>query len=145
MPFDPRPLIRQLEASPEDDQLWSRLIEELYHQGDVDTASYAAISLLAHMFVAKKVYPWQLFALTCFIELARLDGDNPNIPEWIRGSYIEAIEALSLASLVEMAGEVSALQVRGMLGVLALWKGLPLYAKALIDFSEEELKELLPI
>lgn len=144
MPFDPRPLTRQLEASPEDDQLWSRLIEELYHQGDVDTASYATIPLLVHMFTAKEVYPWQLFALIGWIESARTKEHNPQLPDWLRASYSDAIEALSLASLKVIKGNVSDSQVQGMLCVLALWKGFPVYADALISFSEEEFKEFLP-
>lgn len=144
MPFDPRPLIRQLEASPEDDQLWSTLIGELCHQGDVDTASYAAIPVLVDAFVAKEVYPWQLFGLIGWTESARRKEHNPPLPDWLRATYTNAIEALSLASLKAMKGNVSDSQVRGMLCVLALWKGLCVYADALIDFSEEELKELLP-
>jgi hypothetical protein len=144
IPFDPRPLIRELEASPEEDQLWSRLIEELYHQGDVDTASYAAIPLLVKVFLAKEVYPWQLFALIGWIESARAKEHNPRLPDWLRASYPDAIESLSLASLRAMKGNVSYPQVQGMLCVLALWKGLAVYADALIRFSEEELKEFLP-
>jgi hypothetical protein len=43
VPFDPRSLLAKLRDDPENDRLWSELIEELYHQGDVGEASYAAV------------------------------------------------------------------------------------------------------
>jgi hypothetical protein len=143
VPFDPRPMIRKLEASPEDDKIWSQLIEELYHQGDVGTASYAAIPCLIHVCIAQKILPWQLFALTVFVEEARVHSDNLGLPSWVQDSYLRAIEVLGLASLEALQTKTSDLQTRGMLSVVALWKGLSGYANVLVNFTEKELEELL--
>jgi hypothetical protein len=42
MPFDPRPLVSQLEDAQHVEEAWSELWDELHHQGDVGEVSYAA-------------------------------------------------------------------------------------------------------
>ena len=42
-PFDPRPLLAELEIGQDPHTTWDKLWEELHHQGDVGDASYAAV------------------------------------------------------------------------------------------------------
>jgi hypothetical protein len=144
IPFDPRPLLKQLEVSPDADDVWSELIEELYHQGDVGEASYAAVPHIVRICLSKGVLPWQLFSLVAYIDLARSTNTNPRLPEWLEGDYREAIEALAMKSLQTIREATTSEQVPGILSVLSLWKGYSVYASALIRYSEEELKAILP-
>ena len=47
IPYDPRPSLAKLLENPVSFQHWSALWEDLYHQGDVGVASYAAVPTIA--------------------------------------------------------------------------------------------------
>lgn len=143
MPFDPRPLLTKLEISPCTTELWHELIGELYHQGDVGEASYAAVPYLVRIGLHEDVLPWQLLTLITYIELARTSGDNPRMPEWLERDYLEAIEELALRGMRKIGEATSAEQVQGILSVLSLWKGLRVYAAVLAKYTEDELNGLL--
>lgn len=143
--FDPRPLIRRLESASDDDETWDDLIQELYHQGDVGEASYIAVCLLARSDAITKTLPWQLLTVTAFVELARTASDNPPVPEWLLPDYSGAIETLARLSLKALETAESVEQMRGMLCIVALHKGLRVYASMLINYSEDELRELLSL
>ena len=90
-------LLRQLESHPPDDEpeaepyfsLWSALC----HQGDVYTASYAA---LPHIVAAIEIAPtkaqWTLFQMIACIEIARCQGRGPDFPVEIKDAYMKAME-----------------------------------------------------
>jgi len=48
-PFDPRPLLAQIETGKKLDETWYELTGELFHQGDVGEASYAAVPHLVRI------------------------------------------------------------------------------------------------
>ena len=43
VPYDPRKALSALERGKETESAWQELCTELYHQGDVGEASYAAV------------------------------------------------------------------------------------------------------
>ena len=59
------------------------LYENLHHQGDVDTASYAAIPALVNA---------GELDLVCIIEICRYYEGNPVIPEYLIAEYTSSIE-----------------------------------------------------
>jgi len=142
--FDPRPLLSELANSPTSAESWDALIANLYHQGDVGDASYASVPHLAGIGVREDVLPWQLLALVSFIELARTSVTNPPIPDWLESDYRKAIQALAIRSLAKIVRPNDPEQLRGMLSIISLWKGLRVYASVISDYSEEELQTLLP-
>jgi|SRR5690242_3474105 hypothetical protein len=142
VPYDPRPLLVQLEHDPSA-RNWGLLTEELFHQGDVGEASYAAIPQVVK--IALKHSPLHVEALTLvvLIEVARRSARNPPIPEWLRIEYEGAIERLAHEVLIRFEQLENADLVRGALGVLAVWKGQTGCARAAAFHSEEELEEIL--
>ena len=52
-------------------KIWNELWEELHHQGDVGTASYAAVPHLLEFARVSKKLDWNVFGLIATIELAR--------------------------------------------------------------------------
>jgi hypothetical protein len=144
MPFDPRPLLTELEANPNSSTLWSRLIEELYHQGDVGEASYAAVPHLVRISLASETLEWQPLTLVATIELAQGKPTNPPIPEWLRNDYMEAIQVLAAKSIEMLAKVTDIDRLRPMLSIICLSKDLRVYGEALLENSEDELKEFLP-
>jgi hypothetical protein len=62
VPFDPRPLLREL-ARPGDHRLvWEQLWTELYHQGDVGAASYAALPPIVEIECGAATPEWEAYS-----------------------------------------------------------------------------------
>ena len=141
IPFDPRPLLIQIERDPSAKN-WGLLTEGLFHQGDVGDASYAAIPEIVR--IALKHSPLRVDALTLvvLIEVARRSGGNPPVPEWLETEYETAIAQLAREALIRFEQLENADLVRGALGILAVWKGQTGCARAAALFSEEELKAI---
>ncbi|MCP3931039.1 MAG: hypothetical protein GY705_18300 [Bacteroidetes bacterium] len=78
--YDPFPVLDRLESDHElaFDELW----ENLYHQGDVGSASYAAVPIL--------VQKGEL-SLVAAIEVARHKEHNPEIPSELVAGYNQAL------------------------------------------------------
>lgn len=78
--YDPFPALERLETDHElaIDELW----ENLYHQGDVGSASYAAVPIL--------VQKGEL-SLVASIEVARHKDNNPEIPSELIAGYNQAL------------------------------------------------------
>ena len=79
--YDPEPALSRLASDREAaiGELW----ENLYHQGDVDTASYYSVPGL--------VEAGEL-SLVSAIEIARHDPQNPPIPEMLKDGYEAALQ-----------------------------------------------------
>ena len=95
------PLIRALALSPEQQadyraEPWFTLWSSLCHQGDVYTASYAAVPHIVEiaMQAAGPVHS-SFFQLPAAIELARDEGRGPDIPASLEGPYRQAIAKLT--------------------------------------------------
>jgi len=141
--FDPRPLLLQIKSNLHSEELWHELIEDLYHQGDVGEASYATVPELAHLVPPEEDLPWQLVGLVQWIEEARSAGTNPPLPIWITKEYFAAIETLGRRCLIELGKSTTELQNRCFIAFIALWKGMTVYANAIGNYSEDELKDFL--
>ena len=131
-----------LERAREDDSAghlrtspWFDLWSALCHQGDVYSASYAALPHLvdiAHSRRGTRALFDPLFLSGC-IELARLEGRGPMLDEALDGWYISAVQkALTLTEealfLLWSPGQRDALEA----GRFAL-TGNPVKARALLD------------
>jgi hypothetical protein len=151
-PCDPRPLLARLEWGnlergelQHDDDLkavWHALWDELHHQGDVDEASYASIPHLVRIYRQRGVVNWNAYAIVAAIELARGEGNNPELPNWLRDGYFEAIRDLAEMGMKELPDVQDQHALRGILCIIALEKGARTYARFLLEYSEQELLDL---
>ena len=91
VPFDPRPLLAQLERSKKLDETWYELTGELFHQGDVGEASYAAVPHLVRIHGPRGLPDANTYSLVATIDLARGEGKNPEVPKWLQPGYDNAI------------------------------------------------------
>jgi hypothetical protein len=76
---------------------WFQLWSALCHQGDVYSASYAALPILVAIAEERIGSPHQfdpLFLVAC-IELSRLEGRGPPLPTPLEGAYKEATRRAS--------------------------------------------------
>ena len=89
------PLLRQLSSFPSKqnytDEPWNSLWSSLCHQGDVYSASFAAVP---HIIMAAAADPkrvsYSYFLLPASIEIARVKGAVP-IPEYLDTAYFQSL------------------------------------------------------
>jgi len=141
--FDPRLALSNLESSHKTEEAWRDLWEGLHHQGDVGTASYAAVPHLVRIHRQRRGTDyWNTYALVAVIELARGRGQNPGVPPWLKSEYFQAIQELAEVGCVEVLRAKSPEEIRSILCVLAIAKGARTHARFLLEYSDEELAAL---
>lgn len=143
MPLDPRPLLERLETDRDTTEVWRDLWEELHHQGDVGEASFAAVPFLVRTYRRRGVLDWNTYAIVAIIELARKKGQNPDVPGWIEDDYFQAIRELAEIGATEVLQAESAEDVRTILSIIAIEKGLRAHSELLLKYDENELREIV--
>jgi len=88
--YDPRPVLRQLEAGNPLEPIWEELWDDLHHQNDIGEASYAAVPFLIRHIARTAKPDWNAYGLVAVIEIERHGKGNPPIPAWIADAYFEA-------------------------------------------------------
>ena len=142
LPFDARPLLLQLERGLDSEATWDALWTELHHQGDVGEASYAAIPHLVRIYRQRGVPDWQTYSLVATIELARKEGSNPDVPEWLELGYFKSLGELEEIAASKILQADTPEAVQSILAILAISRGHRIYGKLLAHYSEEELAEM---
>jgi hypothetical protein len=140
--FDPRPLLKRLEIDADTTGVWQELWEELHHQGDVGEASFAAVPFLIRSYRSQSALDWNTYAIVAIIELARKEGTNPDVPPWIADDYFQAIRRLAEIGTREILQAQNTEEVRAILSVIAIDRGLRMHGRFLVNYSEEELANI---
>jgi hypothetical protein len=141
-PIDLRPLLRRLESDRDAGPTWHELWEELFHQGDVGEGSFAAVPHLVRIHRLRRTADWNTYALVATIELARGTDRNPEVPDWTREAYDQALRELVQIGLEELPRASDREAVRSILAILAIAHGARTYGRILVEFTEEEILEL---
>jgi len=141
-PFDPRPLLKRLEIDSNTTDVWRELWNELHHQGDIGEASIAAVPFLVRSYQERGVIDWNTYAIVAIIDLARKEGKNPDVPQWIADDYFQALRKLAEIGTKEVLLAETAEDVRAILSVIAIEKGLRIHGRFLVNYSEEELIDI---
>jgi hypothetical protein len=137
-PLDPRPLLKRLETDSDSTEVWRELWAELHHQGDVGEASFCGSPFLVRNHQKRGVLDWNTYAIVAIIELARGKSENPDVPQWIADDYFHAIAELAKIGTTEVLRAKNPENVRAILGVIAIEKGLRTHGRLLVDYSEDE-------
>jgi hypothetical protein len=85
---------------------------------------------------------WNTYALVAAIELARGQRGNPDVPEWARPDYNEALRAMATQGLAELPRSRNQEASRSILGLLAIVFGARTYGRVLLEFTEDDLLAL---
>ncbi|WP_292929206.1 hypothetical protein [Novosphingobium sp. PASSN1] len=139
-PFDPRPIIarwRSGEAPGAVGTLWERL----YHQGNVGSASYAAVPDLVELLETSSQPDWDAYALIATIEEARADGAEL-IPPSLIPAYTAAWRSVLPLAIRDLANASQGELVRSLIAVIAHAKGQHSLA-AIALCSDDEREEML--
>ena len=140
---DIRPLLRRLEVESDPDEVWEALWDALHHQGDIGIASFAAVPHLVRIHRQRDTVDWNTYALIATIELARDGEQNPDLPDWARPDYEAALRELATLGLVELPRAPAPEAVLSILSVAAIGHGRRVHGRALLEFDDEELQEIL--
>jgi hypothetical protein len=141
-PFDPRPLLAKLGSESDTAIVWHELWDELHHQGDVGEASYAAVPHIVSIYRKRGIADWNAYAIVAIIELARTEGKNPAVPEWLASDYFQAIQELAEIGSAEVLRTEGQEAIGAMLGIIAIAKGLRRHGAFLVKYSEDELLDV---
>ena len=138
-PLDPRPLLKRLVTDSDTTEVWQEPWDELHHQGDVGDASFAAVPFRVRSYQERGVIDWNNYAIVAIIELARKEGTNPNVPRWIADDYFQAIRKLAEIGTTEVLQAETTEEVRAILSIIAIEKGLRTHRRFLVNYPEDEL------
>jgi hypothetical protein len=141
-PLDRRPILRRLETEPDSKQVWEELWNELHHQGDIGDASFASVPILVRIHRERGVAEWNAYAIVAIIELARQKVENADVPPWLKEDYFSAIRELAEMGAAEVLRAEIPEDVRAILSVIAIEKGLRTHGWFLVNYSEDELLEI---
>lgn len=140
VPYDPSTALRQLEQG---EDVWDELWQELHHQGDVGEASYATVPHLVRIAKSLTHRDWNFYGLVSTIEIERHRNSNPALPNWLKPSYIEAMQQVLDLALSDLQQAKDKVTVRSILAAIALVKG-DVKLGALIGHSDDsEIDEVL--
>ncbi|MDH2433788.1 hypothetical protein QCD60_14540 [Pokkaliibacter sp. MBI-7] len=141
--YNPVSALKMLERDPASKKAWDELWNELHHQGDVGSASYAAIPELVRIHQEVQFPASNFYSLASTIEIERHRKSNPLLPEWLEPSYFSAWCIILDLALKDVREARDQLSVHAILGALAIAKGA-LKLGALISYSDEtEIEEQL--
>lgn len=118
--YDASVPLRALQAG---EDVWAELWEELHHQGDVDTAAYAAVPQLVQIAPALPQRDWNFYGLLVTIEIQRHHLHNPDLPPWIIDDYQSAWSHVFTLALSDVAFTQDRNTLQMILAVIALAKG----------------------
>jgi hypothetical protein len=141
-------LLRQLSDFPPDDEqeaepyfsLWSALC----HQGDIYSASYAAVPyIVSAISVDPTRARWTLFQLIACIEIARCNGRGPALPPELTDAYLQSLQAIPMLIGAAAANTWDEWYCGAALAAMAASKGFPKLAEALLELDSSNVKKFL--
>ena len=122
IPYDPRPALLRLEDEESVAVAWEELWNELHHQGDIDSASYAAVPHLVRIYSTKSKIDWNFYAMVSIIEVERHKKKNPSLPDWLAEDYFRAWDELVKLALRDFPRAQDDINVKFIFTILAIAK-----------------------
>jgi hypothetical protein len=120
--------------------LWSALC----HQGDVYTASYAAVPHIVQALASDPIRAhWDYFLLPTSIEIARSQGRGPSMPGELAPDYQAALAALPGLAGRTASRDLDELYCRVLAAALVTVKGQPHFGEAILELTPEVLPKFM--
>jgi hypothetical protein len=142
-------LLRKLASSPgpkSDYQAepWFTLWSSLCHQGDVYSASYAALPHIVRIAIdARGPIAFDFFHLPTAIEIARFNGRGPEIPEFLADAYQFGIAMLMDCASAHRAEKWDEPMVLSVAAAQAVAKGQHRTAEALMNLDHDWISKII--
>lgn len=137
-------LLRQLDSFPTSEgesEPWFTIWSSLAHQGDVYSASFAAVP---HVINALSKEPeracFDYFQFPAWVEICR-HNNNTKVPDELLSAYLGALSKLPSLVAAASVNEWDEGFLRCALAALAVAKGSPLLAEAVLELSPDVLSD----
>jgi len=144
LPYNASMRLQELEnGSSDTEEIWEEFWNELHHQGDIDIASYAVVPHLVRICITRNLMDRNIFSLVAVIEKCRVFGKNPSLPKWLESDYHSAIKKLAELGARNFSQDWSKELTQSFLAVAAFAKDFPNTGHMLIEFSDDEMKDVL--
>ena len=140
--YDPRFAVDKLASNVNEAQAWDELWQQLHHRGGLGDSAYAAVPQLVQMHRKRGIADWNTYALVATIELARDLPGNPPIPHWIQRQYANAVREIADLGAHEITTVSDVITTRSILAILAIRNGARTYGRFLLEYGEDELREM---
>ena len=141
-------MLHELEQFPPHDDseappyfmLWSSLC----HQGDVYTASYAAVPHIIRVLASAPTRAhWDFFLLPACIEIARASGRGPEISPELRDDYFVALQRIPALAAAAAEAQWDEGFCRTVAAAVAVAKGQPTLGAAILELDSATIKEFM--
>ena len=142
-PYNPIATLQKLERGENVDEACEELWDELHHQGDIGEVSYATVPHLVRIHKEKRTFDWNFYSLISLIEVERHRTTNPQLPGYLEASYTDARDTVLELGLDDLRKTIDKLNVRAILGAIALAKGLRELGAFITTMDQSELEEYL--
>jgi len=83
--------LKRFETGERSSDLWYEFWGEMYHQEAIGVASLAVVPHLVGHYETE-IRPADFFNYLTFVDAARAEGDNPDVPEWLSDTYKSALD-----------------------------------------------------
>lgn len=132
--YDARALLRRFAIGTDPQGCWKEVWNELHHQGDLDTASYAVVPYLVH-YARETRRDYNIYGYLSAVICEGGRNKNPSIPSFLEPAFAKALAELFDLATVDMRRGVSPRTLRTILAYLAAYKGAPELARAICDID----------
>ncbi len=139
--YDASVPLRQLLEHGASVELWDELWQELHHQGDLGSASYAAVPYLLKYAEHSPKLDWNVFGLIATIELTR--PRNSPVPAELTEAYFSAIRSIPVVVGTHPDHAWDAVATRSIVSCIALARDQRLLAQISLELDEEATKHWL--
>ena len=138
-----RVLARRTEQLSPNAEPWFSLWSSLCHQGDVYTASYAAIPHVVDIALsASSPVDFRFFLLPASVDVARAQGRGPEVPPSLVSAYDEAISRLPDCLAAHRAENWSQDMTTAAMAALAVAKGHHGLAEAVMNLDSHLISKI---
>jgi hypothetical protein len=139
-------LLEQLASFPNesssDQEPWFSLWSSLFHQGDIYSASFAAVPEIVKCLAASpQCATFSFFALPASIEVARVKA-GMSVPSELREAYFEALHLLAALAASWASTKSDTLISQAAIAAFAASVGQHGYAELALEIPPEEITEV---
>lgn len=128
----------------EADEILDRLWNELYHQGDVGSASYYSVPHLVRIASDKSLFHWRIIGLPLIIEHQRQKHSNPELPNDLKEEYLEAFQKLGDFAVQQLSNELDEASYVAAISAIVTSSGRVSLGRAILEMEDKDvLQEFL--
>jgi hypothetical protein len=146
IPYDASVPLRKLKSTDDPETIkavFEELWENLYHQGDVGTASYYAVPHLVEICISKNSLDWNYVGLCFIIEEARAAANNLSLTSGLEQEYFDSLHKLGdylLKNFKSINGEIT---IQAALAFLAMMQGQIKLGSLIYKLDDDMIDQLL--